>query len=459
MLVSFQYPIIDFRSLYEENYKLSIPQWPIPEEELMIKFFGITKKRSNGGSSYWSGEHMFCSSNKAIKLPNLENHKIKFSNGYFLKSEGAFRRVNGDGNFLAKLEIGFTNPLEDFLNKIKFDNDSFEKILSDYCNIEVQIRNPTGKVITSKISSCGKAVSDLYLYSTSTSEGIKRKKINKYWATHGEPLCIVEYNDPENRIKLPKGAKFMVSYNSPDIELYHYWTYLPNKKRIRTWIIKKLYLFNSFDNYVRDIRLNLLRINAEKETVRKLLNLLLDKGDEIVDSTEKINRVGNYLEKISSKLLKETRYGIKQENILDFALSVEEKAQPGELESYNEVLTLLKNKYVKSNIEQIINKGAIEKGVQKQRSIWISGSFYIILFIIIIVFIIVAAKLLPLYILPIIIIGTLLIFSVIGAFQLKYEDKISDTNFLKLMALSFKYIPFLAKKTTTHRVGKGKLHP
>ena len=135
-----------------------------------------------------------------------------------------------------------------------------------------------------------------------------------------------------------------------------------------------------------------VRINAEKETVRKLLNLLLDKGDEIVDSTEKINRVGNYLEKISSKLLKETRYGIKQENILDFALSVEEKAQPGELESYNEVLTLLKNKYVKSNIEQIINKGAIEKGVQKQRSIWISGSFYIILFIIIIVFIIVAAK-------------------------------------------------------------------
>lgn len=358
MLITFQHPIIDFRSLYDDNYKLSMfPFWPIAEDNVMIKYFGVTKKRLKGGSINWSGEHLFCTSKKAIKFQKLENHKILVGDCFLLKTEGAFRRLNGDGNFLSKLEFGFTNSIEDYFDKIQFHENSFEKLLSDYCNLEIQIRNPLGKEIISNTSNCGKAISDLFLYASSYSNGIKGEKLNKCWTIAGEPLCILEYNDYENKIMLPKGAKLIVSQTSPSFELYHYWTYLPNNKRIRTWIIKKKYFVDYFDFYLRDLRLNLLRINAEKETVKKVLGLLKNKGNEILNSTDKINIVGDYLEKTSSKLLKKIRYGIKQEIILDFALSVEGIAQPGEFESYLDVLTTFKNRYVNCNIERIINRG------------------------------------------------------------------------------------------------------
>lgn len=83
----------------------------------------------------------------------------------------------------------------------------------------------------------------------------------------------------------------------------------------------------------------------------------------------------------------------------------------------------------------------------KYKNIWISGSFFIALIIIIITLLFVIVKLLPFYLIPIIIIGTILLYSIVGAFILKYENKITDKKFSNLMALSFKYIPFLAKET------------
>lgn len=355
MLITFQYPIVDFRSLHDNNYKLSVPCWPMPEDELMIRNFGLTQKRLNGGVTDWSGENKFCSSRKAIKIPNLECHKLQLGENFFIKSECAFRRLNSNGNFLVKLEVGFSNQIESFLHQKLIKEDSFEKLIYDYCNLEVHIKNPVGKEVISTISKCGKAISDLYLYSTSSSEGLKENKLDKIWVSHGESLCLIEYRDEENKLKIPKVAKLVDSYKSPGIVLYHYWAHLADGRNLKTWIIKCDSSYNIND--LRNLRLNLLRINAEKETVRKLCYFLQNKGAGLVNSKEKADLVSNYLEFTSSKLLKDIRYGINQNNILDVALKAEETAQPGELESYMETLAPLKNKYVSSNIEQMIRKG------------------------------------------------------------------------------------------------------
>jgi hypothetical protein len=104
-----------------------------------------------------------------------------------------------------------------------------------------------------------------------------------------------------------------------------------------------------------------------------------------------------------------------------------------------------KGKIGKINITE---RGDIVNSARRQ-SPWISGSFYLALFIIIIAAIVVIAKLLPFYTLPVIIVGTMLLFSVIGAFQLRNDEKLSQKNFLELMLLAFKNIPFLVKKNTT----------
>jgi hypothetical protein len=357
MLLVFQHPVIDFRPLVDDNYRLPMPDWPVPEDENMMRYIGITKRRLKGGTTSWSGEHKFCTARKAIQHIDLEKHRIKFNDNTFLKTAGAFRRINSNGNFLVKFEIGVSNDFEEYLTKISETKNYFEFLLSEYCKLKVKIRNPLGENVLSEISHCGRLLAELYLYSTSSYAGISNDKIEKWWTAAGEPVCIIECADEDNTMQLPKYTKKIKEYPGARVELHHYWADLAGNKKIRTWIIKITDFFNYEEDFVRNLRLNLLRINAEKETLRKVLNLLQRKGNELIDTDEKIARIGTYLEKHSSKLLKEIRYGIDQNDIIDVALKAEETARPGELESYIETLTPLRNRYVTSNVEQIVHKG------------------------------------------------------------------------------------------------------
>lgn len=77
---------------------------------------------------------------------------------------------------------------------------------------------------------------------------------------------------------------------------------------------------------------------------------------------------------------------------------------------------------------------------------WVSGSFYLVVFIVIIVALSIVGHLLPIGTLPIVVIGGLIALSVIGALQLRQDEKLSEENFLKLMALSFKYLPWIRSR-------------
>ncbi len=82
----------------------------------------------------------------------------------------------------------------------------------------------------------------------------------------------------------------------------------------------------------------------------------------------------------------------------------------------------------------------------KTSSPWASGSFYLVVFIVVIVALSVVGRLLPIYALPTVLIGGLLALSMIGAFQLRQDEKLSQKNFLELMALSFKYLPWIRSR-------------
>lgn len=76
---------------------------------------------------------------------------------------------------------------------------------------------------------------------------------------------------------------------------------------------------------------------------------------------------------------------------------------------------------------------------------WISGSFYLVAFVIVVVLLMVVANTLPLWALPIVIIGALLAISIIGAFQLRQDERLSQKNFLELMLMTFKRLPLISR--------------
>jgi small GTP-binding protein len=77
------------------------------------------------------------------------------------------------------------------------------------------------------------------------------------------------------------------------------------------------------------------------------------------------------------------------------------------------------------------------------RSPWASGSFYLFAAVLMLALIGAAAKLLNWWMVPVVVIGGLIAVTVIGALQLKQDARLSDSSFLKLMALTFRQLPLL----------------
>lgn len=84
-----------------------------------------------------------------------------------------------------------------------------------------------------------------------------------------------------------------------------------------------------------------------------------------------------------------------------------------------------------------------ELATNSRQSPWGSGSFYIFAVIIVITAFAVISKYSPWYVLIIILIGGLLAVVIIGAFQLRNDEALSEESFIDLMERSLKRLPLL----------------
>lgn len=97
-----------------------------------------------------------------------------------------------------------------------------------------------------------------------------------------------------------------------------------------------------------------------------------------------------------------------------------------------------------NNLDDNTNNKNLGKSTNTQKNNpWISGSFYLVVFIVVVTTISLVGYFAGVWVLPIIIISALLSISVIGAFQLKNDESIKEENFLKLMIETFKRLPLL----------------
>lgn len=110
---------------------------------------------------------------------------------------------------------------------------------------------------------------------------------------------------------------------------------------------------------------------------------------------------------------------------------------------YNgEEITILDKEeaYNELNHSTITNCG---RNMKKKNNPWQSGSFYMIAFVLIFVVVCISIRYLSLYMFPLAVIATILAISVIGALQLRNDDKLSDKSFIDLMKLALKQLIFL----------------
>ena len=89
--------------------------------------------------------------------------------------------------------------------------------------------------------------------------------------------------------------------------------------------------------------------------------------------------------------------------------------------------------------------GKSNKRMTQKNNPWISGSFYLFVAIVVISGLAVLGNMVDWILLPIIIIGGILLIGIIGAFQLKNDDKLKDETFLSLITETYKRLPLLKK--------------
>ena len=81
---------------------------------------------------------------------------------------------------------------------------------------------------------------------------------------------------------------------------------------------------------------------------------------------------------------------------------------------------------------------------------WISGSFYLFALLAVLATLLTAARILPVPVLPVVIIGGILGVMVVGAFQLKNDDRLKDEPFVRLMVLTLQSLPLLRGGSARH---------
>ncbi len=92
-----------------------------------------------------------------------------------------------------------------------------------------------------------------------------------------------------------------------------------------------------------------------------------------------------------------------------------------------------------------IHVPAKKKEKLQVRSAWANGSFFLFVFIIVIAGVSVLALSVPFYVLPLALMAAVLFIPIIGAFQLRQDDRLGEKSFLELMKLTIGQLPMLGK--------------
>lgn len=367
MFLTIQYPITDLRNIVGSTNKLKKPVWNDPDLESQLRYFGSVVERETGGVLQWPADGKFCNSGKAINLKELTHKKVPF-NGKTLRFSCRFRRFFKSDDFTSRYEMAFTTyePIKSAPannadeKKVVADNTTLDAVIDAFLKIDVKIARTGKKKAQDKspkefnelsLYEAGDKIAELYLNGSTKN---KLQADNKsWWIKAGEPMLLLTFLNNENIILSPS-TRSVIKFEEHGIALYFLQHRVAKNRSVRCWLIS-LDSSKKTQNsvaFLRQLKLNLFRINAEKEYLRQIENTVSTNDLEIKD--EKLKKsLSDYLEKSTANLLKKKRFGIDQDGILHYAFRSEETVDSESQQKFLSHFELLENKFLLKNVEKL----------------------------------------------------------------------------------------------------------
>ncbi|HEU5078833.1 MAG TPA: hypothetical protein VFT72_06450 [Opitutaceae bacterium] len=284
MFLVFQLPIIDVRKFLKNETLTRFPNWQRPEVgSSFLHSIGGFKRRFRGGSDDWTGEGYYCSSSRWLKFPpptGAESRTMKLSATNSACLTPIFRRWLSDGTGLVRLEIGWRIHLP-----VKLEGYAAIELLKGVHKLPISIKTAEGLKTISILDLRNHAVEMYRFATTKTADKTKKPsklqkvreltktvaaKKTKDWAVRaGAPLVYVDYEAREVD-SLPTFAQYIQTDSAQQSGLQPALLGSEvNGREIKGWFVKR----TDDPDALRQLRINLLRMYAEFESLAQLLDL------------------------------------------------------------------------------------------------------------------------------------------------------------------------------------------
>ena len=352
----FQFPLVDLRPLLPDSGKCSNPQWTTlgKNEKYFIRNFGEIKKRRAGGSDDWLAEDYLCDARNALHFENLQAKGFSYAAGKQASVIHSYRRYYSDGRFLGKFEIGLVDNAEKKINHAtdKTPRPLAANVLRHYSNLAVRMNKES-----LKLYELGQPLADDYCRNTTITGYPKKEK--QHAVLPGEIILLVSFSDPE-LFTLPEKCFLVQSIPLPAenkmIHLYGY-RFAHEGLQFKVWFIEMPPGEDSAEakEKLRNLRINLLRIHSEKETIRLIINSIGKGRITLQPQSKEALLLGSYFKKTAEKIFQKERYNLLQESILQFALKSEQTVEKGSFLQLEQEMDYFQDVYTRSNAAMLLD--------------------------------------------------------------------------------------------------------
>lgn len=355
MLLTIQFPFVDLRGFSNKAERLTKPGWPIPTpDDEFIRFSGAVRVRKLGGLCGWLGENEVCEANRFIRLSYCPKIKDSHSGKEF-STRVAFRRLYFDGFAVGKFELGIATKNR---RKVAFTKQTVKDIVDCFLNLPIRIRESGGKYKECLLGHSAQYVANLYFFATTKHTDKQTTTPIDLMVRSGRPLLFLDCQSDED-VPVPYWSR-NVEIEDRDFDLYN--CLVPFQgKNIQLWLLDNYSYTNTNNdtNAARRLRIYLLRLNAELESLRLVLRSIMSKAIDIQPRTQLSDNLQYYLNQATHRIGILDSKSSKQfeDEICKIARESMNIINPGQKEA---LVNVLRNIDIRKNIlkkvEDYINK-------------------------------------------------------------------------------------------------------
>ena len=303
MLFNFQFPFFDLRGyLNQDTHRIHQPSWPHPKEGEFIRACGSVSERkrkrrfrtTNNRRSIniqdglpkpiFGEENVYCLAKGFVKFPTLHN---------WGELQCAFRRIFSDPTGVSRLDLGFKVDLKSLEHFHEIQQALFSMPLCFQSKCAYNSQDSPCNCRLTPLYSAGPEMGEKYLESTTYRKFSRSNQIPNYWIQLGKPMLVAIFSAKEKEWaeEICSSYSFVENetptFTPSTYQLFHHRHFLgrKNNRKMEAWYIICQDTEEGSDQVVRNFRINLLRLHAEKNGLFECTRMIQQKKLEL-PSTE-----------------------------------------------------------------------------------------------------------------------------------------------------------------------------